>query len=176
MVTIHEEAREETYKQILHVNEELHSWKEAPVFFCWKLYAFVVWTRLWFIYFRLNWQKTVRLYIRYHVGGDDITEGYSKMGEITWEKHLLLRWAGNDGSPERSILPDLISHHWNLLSVLRLWVSACYWWLLQTSSTLPATRLKPSELSTLHARDVSVGSSFCRVDCLFNAIVIMGGK
>lgn len=72
------------------------------------------------VYYRLSRQKTICLYLRYHVGGDDNTEGDSKMGEITWEKHVLLRWAGYDGSAERSILPDLISHHWNLLSVLRL--------------------------------------------------------
>jgi len=52
MVTIHEEAREETYKQILHVKEELHSWKEAPVFLLLITYAFVVDTAV--VYFRLN--------------------------------------------------------------------------------------------------------------------------
>jgi len=120
MVTIHEEAREETYKQILHVKEELHSWKEAPVFLLLITLCICSGHGCGLFQVKLTKDSPIVASIRYHVGGDDITEGYSKMGEITWEKHLLLRWTGNDGSPERSILPDLISHHWNLLSVLRL--------------------------------------------------------
>lgn len=63
---------------------------------------------------------SVQRFISHHVGGDDRAEGYSKMGEITWEEHVLLRWTDYDGSTERSILPDLISHHRDVLSVLRL--------------------------------------------------------
>ncbi len=118
------------------------------------------------VYFRLSWEKTICLNIRYHVGGDDNAEGYSKMGEITWEKHLLLRRTGYDGSAERSILPDPISHRWNLLSVLRLWVSACHWWLVDLIYTARAA------ISVCTDRFVTVGGLHGRWP-LFNAIARM---
>ncbi len=81
------------------------------------------------------------------------------MGEITWEKHLLLRRTGYDGSAERSILPDPISHRWNLLSVLRLWVSACHWWLVDLIYTARACDI------SVH-RTASLQWGVCTVDGL----------
>lgn len=58
----------------------------------------------------------------HHVGGDDNEEG-AKMGEAAGEKHFLLRWTGDDGSAERSLLPDYVPHRRDLLSLLRFRVS-----------------------------------------------------
>lgn len=120
--------RKVTYK---HMKEESYACREA----LWTL-AFLI-----IFLFGVSWTQvndlvllihsthkrlilSVQCFISHHVCGDDCTEDYSKMGEITWEEHILLRWTDYDGSTERSILPDLISHHRDMLSVLRLWVSA----------------------------------------------------
>lgn len=62
----------------------------------------------------LNWGN--------HVGGDDHAKG-AKMGEAPGEEHFLLRRAGDDGPAERSLLPDPVPHHRDLLPLLRLRVS-----------------------------------------------------
>ncbi len=62
----------------------------------------------------LNWGN--------HVGGDDNAKG-AKMGEAPGEEHFLLRRTGDDGPAERSLLPDPVPHHRDLLPLLRLRVS-----------------------------------------------------
>lgn len=41
------------------------------------------------------------------------------MGEAAGEKHVLLRRTGDDGPAERSLLPDTLPHHRDLLALLR---------------------------------------------------------
>lgn len=57
-----------------------------------------------------------------HVGGDDNEKG-AKMGEAAGKKHVLLRRTSDDGPAERSLLPDHVPHHRDLLALLRFRVS-----------------------------------------------------
>lgn len=54
----------------------------------------------------------------HHVGGDDHAKG-AKMGEAARQEHVLLRWTGDDGPAEGSLLPHPVPHRRHLRSLLR---------------------------------------------------------
>lgn len=45
------------------------------------------------------------------------------MGKAAGKEHFLLRWPSDDGKTEGSVLPHTLSHHRDLLSLLRIRVS-----------------------------------------------------
>lgn len=68
----------------------------------------------------ISWTGLLKNY--HHVGGNDITEG-AKMGKASWQKYFLLRRTSDDGTAERRVLSNHVSHRRHLLSVLCIRVS-----------------------------------------------------